>query len=114
MYEFTCMNSFEQILGKNKHSRKESHSQEVIAFGRNVVLRKRLRPNQTTLKIAHSNKNNHQQKVNSTNVTCMIMATTMPATLGEVTVCLQAIGRRRPGRCRHPFQHYFIEVVRSL
>ncbi len=56
MYEFTCMNSFERILGRNKHFRKESHSPEAIASRRNVVLRKRFWPNQTTLKIAHFNK----------------------------------------------------------
>ncbi len=56
MYEFTCMNWFERILGRNKHFRKESHSPEAIASGRNVVLRKRFWSNQTTLKIAHFNK----------------------------------------------------------
>ncbi len=53
MYEFTCMNSFEQILGRNIHFRKESHSPEAIAFRRNVFLRKRFQSNQTSLKIAH-------------------------------------------------------------
>ncbi len=56
MYEFTCMNSFEWILGRNKHFRKESHRTEAIASRRNGVLQKRFRPNRTALNIAHFNK----------------------------------------------------------
>ncbi len=50
------MNSFEWILGRNKHFRKESHRPEAIASGRNGVLRKSFRPNRTALNIAHFNK----------------------------------------------------------
>ncbi len=51
IYEFIWTNT-----GRNKHFRKESHSPEAIASGRNVVLRKCFQPNRTTLKIAHFNK----------------------------------------------------------